>query len=188
MPSCLSRVWAVLCRCCCRQPKNGGRARCRETSREVRGLMYLKGDKDLSETRGWGRKELRPIWESFQRQMRGLSGRGAAGRDDSPGWARCGSLMEGQSLTAIYTVIPFISEPFKDAGILSLPVHKTQLCKLPELNSRWQSQPGPSWKKTIQYTVLKMKREKAKKKETGKEEGSIGVSICLSRSRKENSC
>lgn len=38
------------------------RAGCKGTSREVRGLMYLKGDKDLRETReAGGRKELRPI-------------------------------------------------------------------------------------------------------------------------------
>lgn len=57
------------------------RARCRGTSREVRGLMPLKGDKDQHGAgRRWGRKELGSFESRFRGRPRGLGGSRAAGR------------------------------------------------------------------------------------------------------------
>lgn len=99
-----------------------------------------------------------PFENHFRADPTGLSGRWTGEQGRLQLWrARCGSLMEGQLLTVIYKVIPFISESLTVTRISSSLMHKTQLCKLQGLNSWWQRQQDPSWGKLFtQYTVFRM--------------------------------
>lgn len=58
--------------------------------------------------------------------MRGLGGRGAAGKADSSGWARCGSLMEG-------------AVPDSHLHSDSIYIRAVQRCRDPELASAQNS-------------------------------------------------